>query len=135
MNIYIYGGNSFRTEIHKVLDHGNVRFKIEDGNIIDIILLDKLKETIKENPSELFLIDQTKIIEDDFISKYLKFLVPKDGISKHFLDQYGLGDISLRELKDLIIYIDKRIEAMAELKPKLKAEEITTIEEMFDCYA
>ena len=134
MNIYIYGGNSFRSEVHKILDHGNIRFKIDDGDVIDIIPLHKLKNKIKEEPSEIFLIDQDKIITDDFISKYLKFLVPKDGIEKSFLDEYGIGDVSLREFKDLIVYIEKRIEAMENLKPKLKADEITTIDEMFDCY-
>ena len=134
MNIYIYGGNSFRTEIHKVLDHGNIRFKIEDGDIVDIIPLEKIKEKIKEEPTEVFLIDQNKIIVDDFISKYLKFLVPKDGIEKKFLDDYGLGDVSMRDFADLSMYIDKRIDAMNQYKPKIKAEELTTIEEMFDCY-
>jgi len=134
VNIYIYGGNSFRTEIHKVLDHGNIRFKIEDGDIVDIIPLEKIKEKIKEEPTEVFLIDQNKIITDDFISKYLKFLVPKDGIEKKFLDDYGLGDVSMRDFADLSIYIDKRIDAMNQYKPKIKAEELTTIEEMFDCY-
>ena len=134
MNIYIYGGNSFRNEVHKVLDHGNIRLKIDGGDVIDIIPLHNLKDKIKEEPSEIFLIDQDKVIYDDFFTKYLKFLVPKDGISKKFLDEYGIGDVSVREFKDLIVYIDKRIEAMKNLKPKLKAEEITTIEEMFDCY-
>ena len=134
MNIYIYGGNSFRTEVHKILDHGNIRFKIDEGEVVDIIPLEKLKDKIQEEPSEIFLIDQDKIITDDFVSKYFKFLVPKDGISKKFLDQHGLGDISSREFKDLIIYLEKRIEAMENLKPKLKAEEMTTIDEMFDCY-
>ena len=134
MNIYIYGGISFRNEVHKVLDHGNIRFKIDDGEVIDIIPVEDFKNKIKDEPSEIFIIDQDKIIVDDFIAKYLKFLLPKDGIRKVFLDEYGIGDVSIREFKDLIVYLEKRIEAMENLKPKLKAEELTTIEEMFDCY-
>ncbi len=134
MNIYIYGGNNFRNEIHKVLDHGNIRLKIDGGEVIDIIPLQKLKDKIEEDPTQIFLIDQDKIIEDDFITKNLKFLIPKDGIPKKFLDDHGIGDISVREFKDLIVYIEKRLEAMENFKPKIKAEEITSIEEMFDCY-
>ncbi|MEA3383908.1 MAG: hypothetical protein U9Q20_04425 [Campylobacterota bacterium] len=134
MNIYIYGGNSFRNKVHASLDHGNIKFKIEDGEIIDIFPLENFKNKIKDEPTEIFIIDQNKIITDDFISKYLKFLIPKDGIKKAFLDEYGLGDINMSEISDISLYIEKRIQAKETLNPKVKAEELTTIEEMLDCY-
>ena len=133
MNIFIYGGNAFRNEIHKILDHGNIRFKIDDGEVIDIVPLRTLIEKIKEDPTQIFIIDQNKVIEDGFIKKYLKFLVPKDAIKKETLDEFGIGDISIREYKDILLHIEKRIESLSN-KPKLKADEITTIDEMFECY-
>lgn len=130
MDIYIYGTSSFKNKLHSVLDHGNVRFKISDGQIYDIVSLDNLKDQIKQSPSDIYLIDQSKIIYDDLITKYFKFLIPKDGISKKFLDLYGIGDISLRDFDDLIIYIDKRLEAIENAKPK--PHEITQIDEMME---
>ena len=131
MNIYIYGSTAFNNEIHKILDHGNIRFKIDDGDIIEVTTLQYLKELIKEDPYQFFLIDENKIIEDDFISKYLKFLVPKDGVEKSFLDNYGIGDISQRNYSDLLIYIEKRIETSIK---KPKATEINSVEDIFDAF-
>ena len=130
MNIYVYGDLSFRLQIHKILDHGNIRFKIGDGEVIDVEYLYNLEELIEEDPTQIFLIDQNKVIEDDLLSKYLKFLVPQDGITKKYLDQYGIGDISIRTKEDLIIYIEKRLEALENAKPK--AHEITSIDEMLE---
>lgn len=130
MNIYIYGDVSFRNEIHKILDHGNIRFKIDEGEVIDVETLYSLEELIEEDPTQIFLIDQKKIIEDDLFTNVFKFLIPKDGISKKFLDDNGIGDISLRTYKDLLVYIEKRLEAIENNKPK--AGEITTIDEILE---
>jgi hypothetical protein len=131
VNIYIYGSVSFNNEIHKVLDHGNIRFKIDDGEVREVVSLNTLKDLIKEDPHEIFLIDENKIIEDDFISKYFKFLLPKDGIKQSFLDKYGIGDISLRTKQDLVTYIDKRLEATIK-KPHVA--DVKTIEDIFDAF-
>ncbi len=132
MNIYIYGGNSFVNKIHSILDHGNIRLKIEDGKIEEISNLHILKDLIEEDPYQIFLIEQSKIIEDNFISKYLKFLVPKDGITTKFLDEKGIGDISLREYDNLNFYLVKRLESAQTTRPK--AHEITTIDDMYDVF-
>lgn len=132
MNIYIYGGNSFQKKIHTILDHGNIRFKIDDGEVRNIASLSSLKDLIEEDPHQIFLIDQEKIIEDDFVNKYLKFLIPKDGITKKYLDQHGVGDISLRGPDDLIVYLEKRLESAQKIRPK--AHEITSIDDMFDIF-
>ena len=130
LNIYIYGDESFKKRIHTILDHGNVKFKI-DGEVKNINNLKQLKSLIKQTPQDIILIDQSKIIVDQFITKKIfKFLIPKDGIEKTYLDKYGIGDISLRNYDDLIIYIEKRLEAIENAKPK--AHEITTIDEMLE---
>ena len=131
MNIYIYGSTAFNNEIHKILDHGNIRFKIEDGDVIDVTTLKYLKDLIIEDPYQIFLIDENKIIEDDFISKYLKFLVPKDGIEKSFLDHHGIGDISQRTYSDLLIYIEKRLETAIK---RPKASDINSMEDIFEAF-
>lgn len=131
MNIYIYGNTSFNNAIHKVLDSGNIRFKIDDGEIIDITTLQYLKDLIEEDPYQIYLIDENLIIEDDFISKYLKFLIPKKGIKKSYLDQHGIGDISHRSYSDLLIYIEKRLETALK---KPKAHEINSVEDIFEAF-
>jgi len=131
VNIYIYGSTSFNNEIHKVLDHGNIRFKIEDGDVINVTTLQYLKELITEDPYQIFLIDENMIIEDDFISKYVKFLIPKNGIEKRFLDNYGIGDISQRTYSDLLIYIEKRLETAIK---KPKAKERNSVEDIFEAF-
>lgn len=130
MNIYIYGELSFKMEIHKILDHGNIRFKIGDGEVIDVEYLYNLEDLIEENPTSIFIIDQNKIIEDTFLTKIFKFLIPKDGITQKYLDHHGMGDISIRTYKDLMIHIDKRLESIENSKPK--AHEITSIDEMLE---
>jgi len=131
VNIYIYGSTTFNNEIHKILDHGNIRFKIEDGDVIDVTTLKYLKDLIIEDPYQIFLIDENKIIEDDFISKYLKFLIPKDGIEKSFLDHHGIGDISQRTYSDLLMYIEKRLETAVK---RPKASDINSMEDIFEAF-
>ena len=129
MDIYIYGDGKFRKKIHTILDHSNIKFKI-DGVVEDVDELEKLKQLIKDNPNQIYLIDQNKIIEENLSSKIFKFLIPKDGVTKTFLDKYGIGDISIRDYDDLGIYITKRLEAIEAAKPK--AHEITSIDEMLE---
>jgi len=130
LNIYIYGELSFKMEIHKILDHGNIRFKIGDGEVIDVEYLYDLEELIEEDPTQIFIIDQNKIIEDSVMTKLFKFLIPKDGITQKYLDHYGMGDVSIRTYKDLMIHIEKRLEFIENSKPK--AHEITSIEDMLE---
>jgi len=132
VNIHIYGSDTFKNKIHTILDHGNIRFKIDDGKIITIYNLSELKEFIKEDPHQIYLIDEDKIIEEDLLTKYFKFLIPKDGIDKSFLDQYGVGDISIRDYNDLIVYLEKRLESSVGIRPK--AKEIKSIDDMFSVF-
>ena len=131
MNIYIYGSPTFTNNIHKVLDHGNIRFKIDNGDIVDVRTIQYLTDLVINDPYQIFLIDEDKIIKDGFISKYLKFLLPKNGIKKSFLDQHGIGDISQRTYDDLLIYIEKRLETAVK---KPKATEINSVEDIFEAF-
>ncbi len=130
MNIYIYGELSFKMEIHKILDHGNIRFKIGDGEVIDVEYLYDLEELIEEDPTQIFIIDQNKIIEYTLFTKLFNFLIPKDGITQKYLDHHGIGDVSIRTYQDLMIHIEKRLESVENATPK--AHEITSIDDMLE---
>jgi len=132
MNIYIYGNTSFVNKINQVLDHGNIRLKIDDGVIENISTISQLKNLIEEDPYQIFLIDENKVISDSFIDKYLKFLNPKDGITKKYLDENGVGDISLRGYDDLNIYLSKRLESAQQKRPK--ATEIKSIDDIYEAF-
>lgn len=110
MNIYIYGDKSFKKEIHKLLDHANIKFKLKDGYVEDLDNVDLLKEAIRSNPNDIYLIDSTKIVDKDSINSKLKFLKPKDGIDKEFLQEHGIGDISVDSMEALGKHISKRLE-------------------------
>ncbi len=106
MNIYIYGNDGFKKDIHKILNKANIKYKIDDDSIIkDINSLKILKETIKESPNDIYLIDDSKIIKKDGISKKIKFLIPKDGIEEEYLLENGIADLSVDNLSDIPKYI------------------------------
>ena len=63
MNIYIYGNQRFKKEIYKILDSSQIK-KIDNNVIIkEISNLNDLKETIKAQPKDIYLIDDEKIIK------------------------------------------------------------------------
>jgi hypothetical protein len=110
LNIYIYGDSSFKQEIHKLLDHANIKFKLGSGYIEYVDSLELLKEAIKSNPEDIYLIDNSKIIDKNSLNAKIKFLKPKDGIEKEFLQEYGIGDLSVDSLDSLVKHINKKIE-------------------------
>ncbi len=110
MNIYIYGDSSFKQEIHKVLDHANIKFKLGSGYVEYVDSLELLKEAIKNNPEDIYLIDNSKIIDKNSLNSKIKFLKPKDGIEKEFLQEHGIGDLSVDSLDSLVKHINKKIE-------------------------
>lgn len=110
MNIYIYGDSSFKQEIHKILDHANIKFKLGSGYIEYVDSLELLKEAIKSNPEDIYLIDNSKIIDKNSLNAKIKFLKPKDGIEKEFLQEHGIGDLSVDSLDSLVKHINKKIE-------------------------
>jgi len=110
LNIYIYGDSSFKQEIHKVLDHANIKFKLGSGYVEYVDSLELLKEAIKNNPEDIYLIDNSKIIDKNSLNSKIKFLKPKDGIEKEFLQEHGIGDLSVDSLDSLVKHINKKIE-------------------------
>ena len=132
MKIYIYGNQSFKKEIHETLEHSNIKFKLDNNTAIEEINnINKLKETIKNNPKDIYLIDDDKIIKNNSLNKKFKFLAPKDGIEEEYLIQSGIADLSIDSLKELPKYIIKRYEELKLLEPKEKQpeKEVEVIEE------
>ncbi|MGA1940552.1 hypothetical protein [Arcobacter sp. YIC-310] len=121
MNVYIYGNSGFKKEIHETLEHANIKFKLDDDSVIkDINSLDELKNIIKNNPNDIYLIDDEKIIKKNGISKKIKFLTPKDGIEEEFLLDNGIADLSVNSLKEIPKYIIQKHEQ----QKKIETEDI-----------
>ncbi|PPK61138.1 hypothetical protein B0F89_11228 [Malaciobacter marinus] len=106
MNIYIYGNDDFKEEIDNLLEHSNVKFRLdENSSIIELKNLDELKDAIEENPEDIYLIDDSKIIKKKSINSKFKFLRPKDGIEQEYLLDHGIGDMSVDSLDELTKHI------------------------------
>lgn len=119
MKIYIYGNQSFKKEIHETLEHSNIKFKLDNATVIEEInTLTKLKAAINENPNDIYLIDDEKIIKKNSLNKKIKFLTPKDGIDEEYLLDSGIADLSIDSLSELPKYIIKRYEELKLLEPK-----------------
>lgn len=117
MTIYIYGSKSFKNSIHEVLDHANVKFKLEeDDAIVDVDSIIKLQEVIEDNPNNIFLIDDQKIIRKNSLNEKIKFLKPKDGISEEFLKEHGIGDMSVNSIEDIATHVKKRLDEVHDSK-------------------
>lgn len=131
MKIYIYGNQSFKKEIHETLEHSNIKFKLDSDTIIEEInSVTKLKEIIRDNPNDIYLIDDEKIIKKNSLNKRIKFLTPKDGIDEEYLLDSGIADLSINSLSELPKYIIKRYEELKLLQPKNVESEENKIEDL-----
>lgn len=111
MNIYIYGNQNFNKEIQEVLERANIKFKLDSDSFIqEITSLEDLKNTIKEKPKDIYLIDDEKIIKKNSINKKIKFLTPKDGIEEEFLLDNGIADLSIDSIQEIPKYILNKYE-------------------------
>ena len=111
MNIYIYGNHSFKKDIHETLEHSNIKFKMDNDCVIkEINDLSVLKQTIKNNPYDVYLIDDEKIIKKNSLQKKMKFLTPKDAIEEEFLLDSGIADLSVNSLSEIPKYIIRKYE-------------------------
>lgn len=125
MNIYIYGNQSFKKEIHETLEHSNIKFKLDNNTVIaEIDDLKELKETILQNPKDIYLIDDEKIIKKNSLNKKIKFFTPKDGIDEEFLLDCGIADLSIDSLKELPKYIIRKYDELKSLEPKIQEVKI-----------
>ena len=124
MKIYIYGNQSFKKEIHETLEHSNIKFKLDNNTVIEeISSLEKLKRTIENNPNDIYLIDDEKIIKKNSLNKKIKFLTPKDGIEEEYLLDSGIADLTIDSLKELPKYIIRKYEELKLLEPEIEVEE------------
>lgn len=127
MNIFIYGNQNFKNEVHKILLNSKIETILEDIKIEDISNIDILKENIAKNPDDIYLIDEDKIIK----KSRFKFLKQKDGIEEDFLLQYGVNDLSIDSLEEIPNYIIRKYERIA-FKEKDKSEEIKNEDLLLD---
>ena len=133
MNIYIYGNQSFKKDIHLTLDHANIKFKLDSNSIIkDIDSLSELKDTIKQNPNDIYLIDDEKIIKKNALNQKIKFLAPKDGIEQEFLLDNNIADLSVDSLAEIPKYILKKYEQEKSLDSSIQDSIIDIVDEAYE---
>ena len=127
MNIFIYGNQNFKNEVHKILLNSKIETILEDVKIEDISNIDILKDNIAKNPNDIYLIDEDKIIK----KSRFKFLKQKDGIEEDFLLQYGVNDLSIDSLEEIPNYIIRKYERIS-FKEKDKSVEIKNEDLLLD---
>ncbi len=116
MNIFIYGSDAFKSDIHNVLDHSNIKFRLSgDDDIKEISTLIELRTAIENYPKDIFLIDDAKIFRKNALNKKIKFLKSNDTIEEDFLKLHGIGDISINSLEELPAHIIKKLESENEI--------------------
>lgn len=121
MNIYIYGNHSFKKDINEALERGNIKFKIDSESLIkEIDNLTELKQAIKENPFDIYLIDDDKIIKKNSLNQKIKFFAPKDGIEEEFLLNSGIADLSINSLDEIPKYILRKYEEQKQANEPVK---------------
>lgn len=117
MTIYIYGSKSFKNNIHEVLEHANMKFRLsEDDSIVELMSLEELKEAIEADPKDIFLIDDDKIIRKNALNNKIKFLKPKDGIEEEFLEEHGIGDLSVDDIAEIATHVIRKLKKAQALK-------------------
>lgn len=128
MNIYIYGNQRFKKEIYKILDSSQIK-KIDNNVIIkEIGNLNDLKETIKAQPKDIYLIDNEKIIKKDSLKS--KFFAPKDGVDEQFLVESGVNDLTINSLNEIPEYIIRKYELEKNLEDIKKENKIELDDEL-----
>lgn len=134
MIIYIYGSKNFKKDIHDVLNHSNIKFRLDEhGEIKDLETLEELKEAIEDNPNNIYLIDDEKIIKKNSINKKIKFLQPKDAIEQEYLLDNGIGDISVDSIEELSKHIKNRLDSVISDKESDEIQE-SIVEIVEDAY-
>jgi len=105
LNIFIYGNQSFKKDIQKILKDSKINKVLDDLKIVEVNELQLLKENISLNPNDIYLIDDDSIIRKK--SKF-NFFKPKDGIEEEFLLECGVDDLSIDSMDDLPNYIIRK---------------------------
>lgn len=135
MIIYIYGSSGFRKDIHDVLEHSNIKFRLDEhGEIKELFTIEELKDAIEKYPNNIYLIDDAKIIKKNSLNQKIKFLKPKDGIEQEYLLDNGIGDISVDSIDELSKHIIKRLESVIQENNENDIEEsiIDIVDEAYE---
>ena len=135
MIIYIYGSDDFKKDIHELLEHSNIKFRLDDnGDVIDLNTLEDLKNAIEDNPNNIYLIDDSKIIKKNSINNKIKFLKPKDGIEQEYLLDHGIGDLSVDSLEELSTHIKNKLDTSIDNKESERIQEsiVEIVEDAYD---
>jgi hypothetical protein len=104
LNIYIYGTEKFKNNIKSILTKANLGIEIEV-----LHSLFSIKTKLETSPKDIFIIDESKIITTNFLTKKMKFLHPSDGIERELIEKYGVGDVCFNSINGMIGYINSRI--------------------------
>jgi hypothetical protein len=104
LNIYIYGTEKFKNNIKSILTKANLGITIEVLNS-----LFSIKTKLETSPKDIFIIDESKIITTNFLTKKMKFLHSSDGIERELIEKYGVGDVCFNSINGMIGYINSRI--------------------------
>jgi hypothetical protein len=127
LNIYIYGAKDFKNSVSTILAKSDIVDGVEKVNS-----LSRLQSVIQETPKEIFIIDESKIYQENFLNKKFSFLKPKDGIEKQFLDQHGVGDICFHSLEGIVTYLKSRLDLSQDSAKGVLDESHETIESLDD---
>ncbi len=69
---------NLKKEIHSVLNHANIKFRLDEhGEIKDLKSVDELKKAIEDNPNNIYLIDDDKIIKKNSLNQKNKIFKTK----------------------------------------------------------
>jgi len=129
LTIYIYGSESFKSEINAVLRHSNIKFRLDDkGEVKELKTLEELKAAIEENPNNIYLIDDSKIIKKNILTDKIKFLKPKDGIDQDYLLDHGIGDVSVDSIDELSKHIIRRLDSIIDKEDDIEDIQDSIIE-------
>jgi len=111
LNIFIYGNGSFKSDIHKIFERSNIKFRLsENDSIQEINSLNELRAAIENNPKDIFLIDDAKIFRKNALNQKIKFLKPSDAIEEEFIKEHDIDDISINSLDELPKYVIQKLE-------------------------
>ena len=127
LNIYIYGSEKFKNNIKSILNKANLGINIEVLNT-----LFSIRTKLETSPKDIFIIDETKIITTNFLTKRMKFLFPSDGILREEREKFGVGDVCFNSINGMIGYINSRIKLYEKEAKKEELEKVIDSIDTFD---
>lgn len=99
--------------VNEELKKSHIDYKLGDrGYIQNINSLATLKELIEDNPDDVYLIDDAKIIKKNIINSKIKFLNPKDGIDEEYLKSMGIDEVSVDSYAGITKYILRKMKSL-----------------------